>query len=648
MFYLAFVDDVTVAFDPILHAREDLTVFSLSISQSESEKAAASVEVVNPGIASLLSIGQRFAIISEQRENGEFVVLFRGSLTGIPTELAGDFATFEFIGEGPATADHVKTLAASLKTGDGYDNLFTDPASDDPVIAIEGRPVSYYVDRRSLVPSVSNVISGSKTINVGDEFFDDSLQISVGEPPLSECSLVVEVEWEQRAIGRVNLAGLIREQLAGSNDIDGLLADVRTITPDDLESTFPGTGSGFDADSGWSFVSHDLSRVAKKQVRVRDWYYSTGRRWCDAWIDVWRYDLDEFYVRYEYRQPRRERLNVKLTSSFQPVLGETARSETLETIVLNDILEDYTTPPWSADAVYTVGQVVRAASKNWRCVVDHQSDDAFRVTRTAPGAAAPTTLWERVFLDASALGDPRRWGFFRTDRGQRAVRHALERVRSHVMKRMRFLTVSVEMPWTSETSEIDTDTNLRIESARLPGGAVIGKVTAYTLNVADGQRTISATIGVSVGTGIPVAHLDSGTGLWGDEAYDSGDYQEEEGEEFVTESGIVYDLTHDDIRTPVNVSFLPSPSYAVDEISVENQIYEQLTKIDVVAMAFPETRQPYEMQGEIENVVQQNPTRLSIKMRRIAPEDMLEVAYTAASEPVDAPRGINLDGSISV
>lgn len=655
MFHIAFIDDLNAAIfsDNIQnYTREDISVFSLRISQNEAELATAEVEIENPGLGYLLSLGKRKAVISESLGSGETVVRFRGSLVGIPTELAGEFCVLEFIAERETTSEEIKELAATLKTGDGYDPLFYDEDADDPKSALDARVADFYVDRRTLDVAISNALQGSKTIDVGSDIIDGSLQISVNEPPLSEITQTVEVEWEQVAVGAVNAAGKIRERFPFV-DQGGNFSDMSTCTPDDFEQMFPGSGGNFDASTGWSFMRNNLQRVGYFDKTLRGWTYERDMNGYivpekyEVDIGVSTYKLDSFLCRYEYRQPRREKLTIKLNTSYQAVLGEVERKETLDPVLLNNVLEDRITPAWQQDTVYEVGQVVRYNGRNWKCVASHQSGQTFEVVRivSISGPNLTTTLWQREARDASPLGDARRYSYFETDRGQQSVRHALERVRAYAMRRMRFLNVSVTIPWNDQTAEIDTDSSLRFTSRHVPGGAMIGKVTSYELRASDGVREIDVTLGVSVGTGVSVATLDDGTTLHTVEEWDSGDYQVEAGEQFITENGIVYDLTHDEIRVPVNPWLLPSPTYSIDRVEVVGSASEQT---EIATFAAMESNDPEQVQGIIEEAIRSNPTRVSLRMRRIAPDDMIETKYEAITEPVHAPRGINLDGSISV
>lgn len=647
MFYVAFVEDLYVEFNEVTHAVNDLDIFTLEITQEEGQFPRAIIEIENPGTSYLLSLGKKNIIISEA-QNGVVTPIFRGSLVSVPSRISGQYATLEFIGRGNQTEEAINTLASQLRAGDFYDNLYVDDDNNDPEIAIEASPLEYFVDRKTLDVSFSHILQGSKAIDLQTNFFEDSFSMEIGELPVSQLKQVVEVEFEQRAVGKVNIAGQIKNRFVQKFGTDNF-GRIETLTPEDFEANFPTEAIG--QNTGWSLVESDftlfdaysdnLRYVAGYENVYNEETFSFEQKQYEDFVDVtvYKYNFQNLTMRYDYRQPRKERLLLTVNSNFQPVIGDFERTETLDDLLLNDILEDKVTPLWDENTQYFVGDVVRHNGKNYKCVTEHVSATYFQLNRLQASFVI-LTLWQTEQMDNSALRDPRRASYFTTDRGHKSIKHGLERLKTQLLERSRFITISFEAEY-DRLKDIDTDTTIRVESNKIPGGSAIGKVLNYSIIANDGVKFVRCSIGVSIGTGQTLAQFDAGIPLYTSLTYDNAVYQESEDMEYLTASGIVYDVDYDRIRQYVNPWFLASASYAIDAVDVSGTKGEQR---DVAYYASLEGSTVEEITENIKMSLVDVPTRIEFKMRRIAAEELLTVNINAISEPIFIPRGINLDG----
>lgn len=680
MFYLAWDSDIDTPFDPILHRQEAVEALSLTLEQREGEAPRASVEIVNPGAAWLLTLATPNALISwAPSADAEPVLVFRGSLTGAPSDLSGATATLEFLAQGPDTDANLRALAATLRTGDAWDPLFyADDAESDPAIALEARSALYHIDRRTLAVSASDYLTGSRLIDLGDGAFADSVSMSVGELPLSEVSLRVIAEWEQSARGSCNIAGRIRHAFGGR---------IASYTPDDLENSLSATG-GVGGASGWSIERPTLQQSGRRvdNLGIRKFVSgylgggaggggggsgddSTGGGTPRPILDRYAYDivgqdysLTSYRLRYDYSQRRREVAEITVRGALQPVLGTRSRSEVLAEITLNDITLDTATPAWAASTAYAAGDRARVGARIWRCVHAHTSGSAFRSLQildspdgepyrysSTPGqfGMAYRTLWERERTDGSALGDRRRASYYDTDRGRHSLRHAIERARAHLRRRMRCLSVRFAAPWAGDLLDIDCDTSVRIESPRLPGGVVIGKVIGYTITAGGGTApVVEVELGVSVGRGRADPLPSPGTTDYADEAWDAGEYQASVGGSAGTTQGVVWSVAAGPLRQPILASRLGDPGYVVRSLEVVGRPSEQRTRAHAAFLR--PASQASDVQVAVQRSLSERPTRVSYALRDISPEDLLERAYAVSCEPLEGPRGINLDGEAAV
>lgn len=651
MFFAAFVEDLYVTFDESIHAVNDLDIFTLEISQEEGQFSKAIIEIENPGTSYLLSLGKKNIIISEA-QNGFVTPIFRGSLVSVPSRISGQYATLEFIGKGNQTDEAINALASQLRAGDFYDNLYVDDDNNDPEIAIEASPLEYFVDRKTLNVSFSHILTGSKYIDIQDNFLEDSFDMEIGELPVSQLKQVVEVEFEQRAVGKTNIAGQIKNRFVQKFGTDNF-GRIETLTPEDFEANFPTEGIG--QNTGWSLVESDFSLFdvtdeflrsvdGVEQVYNEEFFNFEAKNYSDSInINIYKYNLQRLMMRYDYRQPRKERLLLTVNSNFQPVVGDVERTETLADLLLNDILEDKVTPDWNEQVNYFVGDVIRHNGRNYKCLIDHVSKTFFELIRIQANFVI-LTLWQVEELDNSALRDARRSSYFTTDRGHKSIKHGLERLKTQLLERSRFITITFETEY-DLLKDIDTDTTIRLTSDKIPNGAAIGKVINYSINAINGVKFVRCSIGVSIGTGQTLAQFDAGIPLYTSLTYDNAIYQESENQEYLTSSGIVYDIEVDRIRQPVNPWLLSSPAYSIEAVDVSGTKGEQR---DVAFFAAQNGSTAEEVQENIKMALVDFPTRIEFKMRRIAPSELFTATINSVSEPIFIPRGINLDGAEEV
>src|SRR5689334_2286343 len=96
-FYFAWIKEGE-AFNPQLHTREDENIFSLCISQKESEHAIAHIKIRNPFSSFLAPLRGQHALISWENQ-GKIELLFRGGVVAIPSVIEGESVLVELSSE---------------------------------------------------------------------------------------------------------------------------------------------------------------------------------------------------------------------------------------------------------------------------------------------------------------------------------------------------------------------------------------------------------------------------------------------------------------------------------------------------------------------------------------------------------------------
>ena len=660
--FFAWVDAADVTFDPGVHARYDMRVISLEISKSAGEYAILEIETENPGVGLLASGRLQHALLStsETGDPADAVLRFRGLVVALPSDLGdgkGGSLKFEFLGQGNAAADLLRAYGRSLLVAPYADNLFmssaafvppTDGTPDDwdPAEALEARSAVYDVDELTHEITLTDYLVGDRVIDIGPNFVRDSLDPSIGEPPIPRASLKVIVEWDQKADGQV--------------DIGARIGGVSTVNKPESFSALT-EGGDFGSGSGWSTVKDSVvtsqhSTPATFMTGLKsDWTYfkhisddvDLGPLYRTTYeykpLIYYRVDVEQLVVGYEYSQSRREKATITMGASIQPVLGATSRDEIISEITLASITEDLATLPWKPGKAYVYGDRVQYNGKTYECRLDHTSalwfslvpnDDLLVTVPTLTTGLVVDVIvqWVRVH-NASALQDHSRTSFFDTDRGREALAHAVLRVRAFLRHRMRCFSVTFRGTW-ELLADVTCKDSVRIEHDFFPGGSAVGKVTSFRKVWArGGTRYVEVTLGISAGTGEDAATpgvADNYTSAW------AVGYAAPAGTAFErVDDEIVWSVAGAAIHVPVDVRYLHDPGYVVQSVVWKNALEDQLRAAN-----------HYQATGRSARLGASSiPTSCTVRLRSLGSFDTIERLMTVTCSDVVGPKGIDLEAS---
>ena len=588
-YYVAFVDDLEMAADESLK-REDLDVFGFRITETEGELAACELTVLNPGLMGVLTMTPRI-VLSQDDGAGGVNVLFRGTLIAVPTEMTGDFVTLELLGKSSKTERKIENLADGVAGKlEFFDPAFASNEAniDEKMAAIAAR---IHVDRRTLEAWISDDLArdkhpdavpgrrGNAEFRIGeDEIFD--IQMSIGELPPSKVIMTADVEWEQSGRGTTDIGPWLR-----SDDI-GNWGALETYTPDALMSAIPGLGGEVNSGSGYAIdASIRLEHSWEDTLKIKFYegdvvedvvYFRTVRS---------RYELERYNVAWEYSQPRRERLRIEIDCPVPKLFGDAQRIETFSPMSANDVRQDNVNPPWRPGFAYRSGDRVSMNGSTWRCKSYHRAGDDFYTD----------AHWEEMEYTDASLKNPGSPTYFETisaTGGEISSRYLYTSYPIHMAiaaykRRLRFVEVSCSIPFT-RALELSTASELTIESARLPGGAALGKIVSLEMSDMDGSRNARVTIACSMG--VENADAPDVPPSYVDESYVEDGYQEDGGE-IVTRSGLRVLIEQGRVSEPVTAGHLKLPQYLVKEASFTGTAEEQRWKLaQAMARYTPELR----------------------------------------------------------
>lgn len=404
-------------FDPKGHARCDLDILKLEITQRESEVALA--RVVVPEVKRPKDKGKVF--ISYQVDK-TVELFFAGRLVDFPLKIHNDLIQLEFSAEPQDAAQQLEKMVQNLKKEASWDELFVDPSAKTEVIdVLEAKPCFYCWDRTTGRLTLSNLFVGGKTVDLTNDFFADSLKLGLADTPLSEISVDLVAEWTQVAEGEITLFPKIAAQFKGGM--------VNTLTWADLQASWPREGTKI-GKSGYWVTESALRLVDPPKTGILGLYPTVSpeivgfnvvsqkpesRRFKRFWAK------GKLFLSWFYRQKRREIVSFSLKQRKIPACYVRLKKRHL-TLKLQ--------------------------------AVDQGENPA--------------------------IGDRSRSSFFLIDRGRKAVEHALEVAHTHLEASARCLEAEVELPF-ERALVLSLDHSVTLEDERIPGGKLAAKVIEYRL-----------------------------------------------------------------------------------------------------------------------------------------------------------------------
>lgn len=457
---------------------ENEDVFSFSITQEEGDFANASVVVRNPRVGLLTAGRKKWAFLSIKRA-GIVVPFFYGRLIGIPNNIFEELVTLEFVGRPYDYADRKAVLAQSLRVLPWYDPIFIDPDSwiDDDVV-LEARSANWHIDRVTGEVTISDLLTGEDgTLEFDvDEYFDDNLQVTLGDAPLRSVTIQSTMPWDLTATGNFDLTNYVLTKGWGGGY--GGYGLVGSFTFDGLSQDWPKTGSSIG--DGWEVAFGELSNVAFTTVP-------------EATIPSY---FDSSTIPQAIPQG---------SILFPPVVTD-GEYHAGEDAGFNINVEMVVAPIGYGKPILRVGY---SASRDMgQFVTFTMVTDVQDVLTLAPDSDNKiVTVNSNKLSDVSQygdipIGDSRSRDFVRTARGIMAMRHLMLIARANLVAGTRVVKVVFDTDFFR-----GLDVTLRkgaiIHNPRLPAGQAAGKITAYTLTLDGdtGASNASITFASAVGKG---------------------------------------------------------------------------------------------------------------------------------------------------
>lgn len=534
----------------------DNDILSFNIKHLEGDFATMTIETRNPHVGVLAEGRSLFATLSWDSGAG-VIDLFSGLLVGIPKKFDREVIELEFVARSDDFLDQKAALAETLKVRPFYDPIFVDPQKLDEVDhVLEARPQLWHIDRVTGLVTVSDIIQGEDgTLDLGDQIFDDSLDISYTSPPASAVHCKCDLSWKQAGKGSVDLSSAIVDAFSeGGSLLDGYIS---TYTGGGLMTSWPKTGHSIGG--GWKVGLSYCQRAENfetnwVQIRTTTGGFDTnvdqGANAIQYKTDLKDDSFDPLGVKdalddiigddpgwvdpqsvpsvqngctntngYSagYGAATQILLNASGSGEFvggKSVVGfnlwtlkaemwadydvQRSRKETVEFTISADVQPvlspriKATTPPKNKDEII---EVTLSSSQ-----VDQPVD---------PDGAIP-------------IGDVRRNSYMKTDRGHQTLEYLITYCRARLLSRARCMRVSFECPF-ALVADLTLRQSVSITDPRLPGGGAFGKVTGLELSLSgdDGSPKAKVTMACTIGRGQSLTTV-AGALLTGTETYATG------------------------------------------------------------------------------------------------------------------------------
>lgn len=512
--HFAWVDEGET-FSVATHARYDEVVFRAEWAESEGEFATARVTMRAPAEGLLAPGRKRWCHIAVLDGGGSVVHVFHGRLSGFPIGVAADGTVeVEFVARptGWVSQRDAFVEAQGLLTRPWFDDLFQSSGRRlDPVEILDGRTQVFRWDRRTLDPSLTDIVRGSSTVDIGTAWYDDSLSADLAEPAAKRARVTVTAEWTQQDGGYLDLTPSVLAAF-GSSASGGRFG---TLTGEDFASRWPAAGETL-GDSGYAVAESvlreraDLDESSYPRRTVLMTFAPDGlpalangssaqRRLPIAWYEP------RLTLRWGRQQKRIERVSFAMDSGIQDVFGDGAEDIVLD-LKLEDITKDTETPAWAPGAAYSVGDYVLRLGARYQCAVAHTSSSNFDgdiLYAIIPGYEYGQR-WLLMPTDASPLGGVGNGTFFLRPRGREAVHHAMLVARAQLLAAAR--CVEVRFQPTDFLGSLGWTTAMAASISapeRLPGGAASGKIRAirWWIDGDAGDAGCEVTLACCPGTG---------------------------------------------------------------------------------------------------------------------------------------------------
>lgn len=609
MFNFAWVDATDTVFDENVHAREDERVYSYEFNQVEGDFATLRISILNPRKGLLAPSRKRWLWFSALIDGGQ-TPLFFGRLNGIPPNFYKDVIDLEFIGRPSDFVDKKAALAETLRVLPFWDPLFIrEDALEDPDAVLEAYSALWHIDAVTGDVTISDLIVGEDGLVefTADDYYDDGIELSVGQVPARSVTMAVTFNWDNQGAGTLDLTGIIAGDSAWSSAgpmYQGLICSY----------TFMGLFNDWPQDqetySGGYYVAQSyLINVTGQNVPP---VIKKEPQWGEVFID------------YPVNLP--EGSLVLRGMNFGQTVGLSQND--IETDYFGSILSQpvsvtYVPLGWGLFK-YVIGY---KASREYSEIVNFTLNCDVQDVVTLPGEDEALRI-EMSSNKASdyikgelPIGDVGRRSYLDSDRGKQSLQYLILCGRAALISKARTVNLTFTTNFKNGLA-CSLRKNALVHNDRFPGGQILGKITAikHALDGATGALLFQITLASAVGRGGSYT-ASLGDPTYVEEGYVAAGYQRYENvidvlsTEDVSFSVTPYEPNDDgiDFSSPL------SPKDVIRYFAIENGPGVQADLVlgsvtsdtpgQIIKLA-----QTYYDESTVRQIIQDHPTRINLQL----------------------------------
>jgi len=615
--FVAYVDDPDVEFNPATHIPGDLSVVSVEWQHVEGDGLVCTIEVERFPEGPLAPSRKHYAILGRRNDAGTGWLVKGKGRVGPPTSDSENETVTLKIECLPDDWQHRKRAAVQpVKDLPTFDALLLSPGSlNDPAKILEGHTAVVEFDPVTHDAVLVDFFGVGAAVVEPDP--DDVYQIAyeIVDTPIAGVQINLTAEWVEIRQGTFGLGDALTDAMGGS---------VSTLTPDPFAKKWPKPGDkiGGAGGSGYEFVEADL--VVDAEVVVGPFHGSTDLY---NYVDdpnllaplardvylVRTYFAGALTVGWRRQQKRVETFSLYVPNECQPVALGTGEVKTLN-IKLQSVTVDESVKPYIPGAFYSAGDRVLIFF-----TVFERNEDGVALAWWADQAN-----WTAIDSHAP-LGGKDKNTYFQTLRGRMSIDAAVFQARALIADSQRIVEVSFDCDPKDALFLLTPANRIVLDGIPhdiLPGGFVDAKVYSVKGSSKDGDELMTVTVRAACGSGV------------GSTA----------GGNYVTQTGQAWDIIKwSDISDQVPV---PLPDGGLVEIVAVNTAAEQIAYIaanDFVSgdpdRSDPEATDPA-------NLVKDVPTDWAMRFSPL--NGPPELALQIVAEPIkgfSGPRQIDLEAA---
>lgn len=457
------------------HMRQDENVINWRREQQEGEFATLTLDVKNPKIG-LLAAGRKVWVWF----SFGVVPLFFGRLIGIPNSINKEVVTLVFQARPIDYIAQKEALADSLRVPPYYDPIFiTEDKETDLDAVLEARTQLWHINPVTHVVTVSDLLQGEDGTEVfaENEVPYDSVEITIGQPPIRAVRVTADAPWSQSSSGR----------LAAFKDLH-----VSTKAGEGLISGWPKPGTSLGG--GWSvadqvtFLSANVATAARSpQENLTENDLVFGYQGGTTSVTLPDTTLDPVFI---------TSFNTSTSGigTAPQISVSSGAMGVLNWEVSCSLALAYETARQRKDVItFTLTADFQAL------VTLPEDSEILELKVSSRDVGLPVKIPGGVETEIPIVMATRR-SYFPQTRGQQSIKYLLMLARANIIMRSRAVQVKWQMPFERALS-LSLRKNALLFDPRLPGGEAVGKIVSCAIEMQGGQLIGEVTVACAIGKG---------------------------------------------------------------------------------------------------------------------------------------------------